>query len=82
MHQIKKWRVVIDYRKLNEISNGDSYPLPNITEILENLGHAKYFSVIDLKSGFHQILMDPKDADKTAFSIPGGHYQSIECRLD
>lgn len=73
----KKWRVVIDYRKLNEQTIGDSYPLPNISDILDQLGHSKYFSTIDLTSGFHQIKMDPEDADKTAFSTPSGHYQYL-----
>jgi len=54
---------------------GDAYPLPNITDILDQLGNAKYFSVLDLVSGFHQIPKDPKDASKTAFSTPYGHYQ-------
>lgn len=71
----RKYRIVIDYRKLNEISIGDSYPLPLIHEILDQLSHAKYFSVIDLTSGFHQIKMSPKDAPKTAFSTPLGHFQ-------
>lgn len=71
----KKWRMVIDYRKLNEKTIGDSYPLPNINDILNQLGGAKYFSVLDLASGFHQIPMDPIDAHKTAFSTPYGHYQ-------
>jgi len=63
----KRWRMVIDYRALNEKTN--------ITDILDQLGNAKYFSVFDLASGFHQIPMDPKDAPKTAFSTPYGHYQ-------
>jgi len=71
----KRWRMVIDYRALNEKTIGDAYPLPNITDILDQLGSAKYFSVLDLASGFHQIPMDPKDAPKTAFSTPYGHYQ-------
>lgn len=71
----KRWRMVIDYRNLNEKTIGDAYPLPNITDILDQLGNAKYFSVLDLASGFHQIPMDPKDAPKTAFSTPYGHYQ-------
>jgi len=58
----KRWRMVIDYRALNEKTIGDAYPLPNITDILDQLGNAKYFSVLDLASGFHQIPMDPKDA--------------------
>ncbi|XP_036148743.1 uncharacterized protein LOC118647611 [Monomorium pharaonis] len=71
----KQWRMVIDYRNLNEKTIGDAYPLPNITDILDQLGSAKYFSVLDLASGFHQIPMAPKDAPKTAFSTPYGHYQ-------
>lgn len=71
----KKWRIVIDYRRLNDITIGDSFPLPNIVDILDQLGHSKYFSTIDLTSGFHQIKMDPEDSPKTAFSTPSGHYQ-------
>ena len=71
----RKWRLVIDYRKLNEVTVGDSYPLPNITDILDQLGHSKYFTTLDLTSGFHQIRMNPEDAAKTAFSVPSGHYQ-------
>ncbi|XP_032689886.1 uncharacterized protein LOC116853116 [Odontomachus brunneus] len=71
----KRWRMVIDYRALNEKTIGEAYPLPNITEISDQLGSAKYFSVFDLTSGFHQIEMDKLDAHKTAFSTPHGHYQ-------
>lgn len=71
----KKFRIVIDYRKLNEITIGDSFPIPNITDILDQLGHSNYFSTIDLPSGCHQIKMSSKDAEKTAFSTPTGHYQ-------
>jgi len=71
----KRWRMVVDYRRLNEKTIGDAYPLPNISDILDQLGSAKYFSVLDLASGFHQIPMDPADAHKTAFSTPHGHYQ-------
>ncbi|KAL6417870.1 hypothetical protein ACFW04_012472 [Cataglyphis niger] len=71
----KRWRMVIDYRALNEKTIGDAYPLPNITEILDQLGSAKYFSVFDLASGFHQIPMHESHAGKTAFSTPHGHYE-------
>lgn len=70
----KRWRMVIDFRALNEKTIGDAYPLPNITEILDQLGSAKYFSVFDLASGFHQIPMHESDAQKTAFTTPYGHY--------
>jgi len=49
----KRWRLVIDLKALNEKTFGDAYPLPNITDILDQLGSAKYFSVFDLASGFH-----------------------------
>ena len=69
------WRVVIDFRDLNKKTVPDAYPIPNINEILDQLGGAKYFSVFDLASGFHQIPMKPEDAHKTAFSTPYGHYE-------
>lgn len=71
----RKWRIVIDYRKLNDNTIGDAYPLPNIDDILDNLGRAEYFTTLDLASGFHQIPMDPHDSPKTAFSTPTGHYE-------
>ncbi|KMQ89530.1 enzymatic polyprotein endonuclease reverse [Lasius niger] len=71
----KRWRLVIDFRKLNEKTIGDAYPLPNISDILDQLGKARYFSCFDLASGFHQIPMDPQDSLKTAFSTPNGHYE-------
>ena len=57
-----KWRMVLDFRQLNEKTIGDSYPLPNINDILDSLGSGKYFSVFDLATGFHHIKMDPKDS--------------------
>lgn len=75
IHGNKKWRVVVDFRKLNEKTIGDAYPLPNITEILDQLGNSKYFSSLDLASGYHQVTMSQKDQQKTAFSTPFGHYE-------
>ncbi|XP_076685843.1 uncharacterized protein LOC143377921 [Andrena cerasifolii] len=71
----RRARIVIDFRKLNEKIIGDAYPLPNITDILDQLGSAKYFSVFDLASGFHQIPMHPDHRHKTAFSTIYGHYE-------
>ncbi|CAF4948538.1 unnamed protein product [Pieris macdunnoughi] len=71
----QKWRIVIDYRKLNDITIGDTYPIPNITEILDQLGKSKYFTTLDLSSGFHQIKVKSQDTNKTAFSVPQGHYE-------
>lgn len=69
--------MVLDFRELNEKMISDAYPLPNITEIFDQVGGAKYYTVLDLASGFHQIKMHPDDAQKTAFSSPFGHYEFV-----
>lgn len=71
----KKFRLVVDFRKLNEVTIGDAHPLPNITDILDQLGKAKYFSTLDLASGYYQVQLDEKDREKTAFSALNKHYQ-------
>ena len=73
----QKWRVVIDYRKLNELTVDDKYPLPNISDLLDQLGKCQYFSTLDLASGFHQIEINPDDIPKTAFSVDNGHYEFL-----
>ncbi|XP_046143423.1 uncharacterized protein LOC123988229 [Osmia bicornis bicornis] len=73
----KRWRMVIDFRALNEKTTGDKFPLPNIPEILDKVGGAKYFSIFDLANGFHQIEMNPKDRQKTAFTTPHGHFEFV-----
>lgn len=73
----KKWRVVVDFRKINDVTISDSFPLPNITDILDQLGDSKYFSTLDLASGYHQVLMDPSDREKTAFSTGYNHYEWV-----
>lgn len=73
----KKWRVVVDYRKLNEKTIPDRYPIPNITDVLNKLGNSTWFSTIDLASGFHQIEVDEKDIPKTAFNTENGHYEFL-----
>jgi hypothetical protein len=51
----QKFRLVVDYRELNEKTVGNAYPLPDITEILDQLGQAKYFSCLDLAMGYHHF---------------------------
>jgi len=70
-----KLRIVVNFRKLNDLIIGDSFPVPNITEIMNQLGNAKYFTTLDLASGYHQIPITEKDKQKTAFSTPYGHYE-------
>ncbi|XP_045479182.1 uncharacterized protein LOC123684075 [Harmonia axyridis] len=71
----QKWRLVCDFRKLNEITIGDSYPLPNIENILDQLGNAIYFSTLDLASGFYQIELEENDKFKTAIATPSGLFE-------
>jgi hypothetical protein len=72
-----KWRIVVDYRKINEKTVDDRYPLPNINNILDKLGKCQYFTTLDLASGFHQIEMDPESIPKTAFNVENGHYEYV-----
>lgn len=72
-------RLVVDFRKLNDKTIDDKYPIPDITNILSNLGKGKYFTTLDLRSGFHQILLAEKDREKTSFSVNNGKYEF--CRL-
>lgn len=73
----KEWRIVLDYRKLNQVTREDKYPIPRIDDILDKLGRSNYFSTLDLTKGFYQIEVDPDDREKTAFSTHNGHYEFI-----
>lgn len=70
----KKWRLVVDFRQLNKKVMADKFPLPRIDTILDQLGRAKYFTTLDLMSGFHQIPLDRESRKFTAFSTQSGHY--------
>ncbi|KAL4100898.1 hypothetical protein QTP88_020923 [Uroleucon formosanum] len=72
-----KLRICVDFRKLNEITENEAYGLPNLLEILESLGSSKYFSTLDLASGYHQIRINKVDTHKTAFSTKSGHYEYL-----
>jgi len=71
----QKFRLVVEYRGLNEITICDTFPIPNMDEILGKLGRCQYFTIIDLTKGFHQIEMDKNSINKTAFSTKYGHYE-------
>ncbi|GBN85032.1 Retrovirus-related Pol polyprotein from transposon 297 [Araneus ventricosus] len=70
-----KTHLYIDYRKLNEITVPDSYPLPRMDDLLQCAKHTTFISTIDLKSGYHQINVHPADRDKTAFVYPFGTFR-------
>jgi hypothetical protein len=71
----RKWRICINFRKLNEITVGDSYPLPNIQDILDKLGRARYFTALDCASGYLQVPIAKEDRCKTAFSTADRHFE-------
>jgi hypothetical protein len=69
------YRMCIDFRKLNQITKKDAYPIPRIDDALNQLGEARFFSSLDLTSGFWQVPLREQDKEKTAFSTQEGHFQ-------
>ena len=68
-------RFCVDYRKLNNVTRRDAYPLPRIDESFDTLAGTKYFTTLDLASGYWQVEMEEADKPKTAFSTRSGLYQ-------
>ena len=70
----KKWRICVGFRKLNDVTIGDSYPLPNIQDILDQLGIARFSAALDCAGRYWQIRVAEGDKCKTAFSTRG-HFE-------
>ena len=69
------WRLCIDYRALNKITVKNRYPLPRIDDLIDQLQGARYFTKIDLKSGYHQVRVKPEDVWKIAFKTRFGLFE-------
>ena len=70
-------RFCVDYRKLNQITRKDRYPLPQVADIHDGMQGSAIFSTLDLKSGFHQIKVNPSDCEKTAFICHRGLFEFV-----
>ena len=71
------WGIFIDYRALNKITVWNRYLIPRIDDLLDQLKGAKYFSKIELNSGYHQVLIEPSHVWKTAFKSKEGLFERL-----
>ena len=69
-----KYRLTIDLRPLNSVTIPEIYPIPNMTDSINNLSDCAIYTVIDLKDGYYNIPIATEDQEKTAFSLPSGQY--------
>jgi len=67
----------IDYRKLNAVTIKDKYPMSLIEDQIDKLGGNRYFTGLDLASGYYQVPMAADSIEKTAFVTPEGHYEFL-----
>ena len=71
-------RLCIDFRALNAITRTFIWPMPRVEDILAKLGKAKYFTTLDLRSGYHHIALDKQSIKKTPFCTPFGKYEYLK----
>ena len=67
----------MDFRKLNEKTFFDPFPMPNMKDVISTIGRNSVFSTIDMMQGFHQIELEDESKPMTAFSTAQGHYQYV-----
>ena len=70
-----------DFRQLNEVTVGNSYPIPQQVDIIDAVATAKYITCLDLTSGYYQVMMHPEHSKYTSFSGLFGHYEYTQMLL-
>ena len=68
-------RFCVDYRKVNAVTRKDAYPLPRVDDTLDTLSGSRWFTTLDLISGYWQVEVNPEDTEKTAFCTPEGLFE-------
>ena len=68
-------RFVLDFRSLNDVSKKDSYPLPNIRDVIDRMDGVNYWSTLDAASAYWSVPLAEEDKEKTAFAIPRGKFE-------
>ena len=85
VHMVKKsngsWRVVGDYRRLNQVTVKDSYSIPFLHDFTENISGFTIFSSIDLFKSYHQIHIHPEHIAKTAICTPAGNWEFLKMSM-
>jgi hypothetical protein len=71
-------RMCVDFRALNKITVKDRYPLPLIDDHIDRLGNGRFFTTLDMATGFHQIKLDEESVPLTGFVTPEGHFEYVK----